>query len=579
MDSVQPTDRSLDVLATESSTHARQFIQRAEHLRSRHERATRKRFVRLFDDPAALDVTIALTDEVMRFTSPRSALAVLRRVAPLSSIRGFGLVNALGLRFIAWMSKWLPHTALRIVHARVASLSGDLILNAERRRLAKFADQRRAQGLALNINVLGEAVLGEHEALLRFDQVVEMVRRPGVDYVSVKLSSIASQLITLDSTGSLERVADRLRALYREAQRCSTFINLDMEEYRDLRLTIEAFQLVLSEAEFVTLNAGIVLQAYLPDSHAALSELLTWAKHRHLRHGGRIKIRLVKGANLAMERAEAEVHGWTAAPYATKADVDASYARMIDTCLRPAWADAVRIGVASHNLFHVAWALDVARARGVSDQLDVEMLEGMANAEARALAEHGHRVVLYAPVTRRDDFAAAVAYLVRRLDENTAPENYLRAAFSIAQRPSVFSEQEHRFSSSLERRHEISTASRRHGDVARPRVGFVNVADADPTNPDFVTDVTRALREVRSITDWFVGTEEERSQSSPESEIGRDPSASGAPWYRYHVADDRRVDEVVATSSRACSSWGVRSASDRGDVLRQVATVIEQCRP
>ncbi len=161
--------------------------------------------------------------------------------------------------------------------------------------------------------------------------------------------------------------------------------------------------------------------------------------------GGSIKVRLVKGANLAMERAEAELHGWSPAPYRTKSDVDASYVRLIDAALRPEHSKAVRIGIASHNLFHMTWAIEVAKSRGVLDQIDIEMLEGMANAEALAVTRAGQPVLLYAPVTRKDDFAAAVAYLVRRLDENTSDENYLKAAFEISKNPKKFKEQEERF--------------------------------------------------------------------------------------------------------------------------------------
>jgi len=142
-----------------------------------------------------------------------------------------------------------------------------------------------------------------------------------------------------------------------------------------------------------------VLQAYLPDSHEALEGLLAWAKLRYARSAGRVKIRLVKGANLAMEHAEAQLHGWTPAPYGSKAEVDASYLRLVDISLRADYAPALRVGVASHNLFDLSWALDVARERGVLEQLDVEMLEGMASAEALAIAKSGRQVLLYAPVT------------------------------------------------------------------------------------------------------------------------------------------------------------------------------------
>jgi RHH-type proline utilization regulon transcriptional repressor/proline dehydrogenase/delta 1-pyrroline-5-carboxylate dehydrogenase len=141
-----------------------------------------------------------------------------------------------------------------------------------------------------------------------------------------------------------------------------------------------------------------------------------------------------------METAEAQIHGWTPAPYGSKADVDASYKRLVDSAVRPENADAVRIGIASHNLFDLAWALEVAAERGVSDQIDIEMLEGMANAEALAVIHDVGSVLLYAPVTSRDDFASAVAYLVRRLDENTAPENFLRASFSLTVGSPTFAE-------------------------------------------------------------------------------------------------------------------------------------------
>jgi RHH-type transcriptional regulator, proline utilization regulon repressor / proline dehydrogenase / delta 1-pyrroline-5-carboxylate dehydrogenase len=113
------------------------------------------------------------------------------------------------------------------------------------------------------------------------------------------------------------------------------FVNLDMEEYRDLELTIAAFTRVLGEPEFAGTDAGIVLQAYLPDSHAAAERLGAWSVERRRRGGGRLKIRLVKGANLAMESVEAELHGWVAAPYGSKADVDASYKRCSTRCCDP----------------------------------------------------------------------------------------------------------------------------------------------------------------------------------------------------------------------------------------------------
>ena len=200
--------------------------------------------------------------------------------------------------------------------------------------------------------------------------------RDDVEYISVKVSSVFSQIELTAFRQTVDHVAERLRALYRAAARhryrhpdgriTPKFINLDMEEYRDLDLTTVAFREVLDEPEFLSLSAGIVLQAYLPDSHRAQRELTAWALARRARGGAPIKLRIVKGANLAMERIEAAVHGWPQAPYETKREVDANYKRMLEYGCRPAHAEAVHLGVASHNLFDVAYGLVLREAHGSS---------------------------------------------------------------------------------------------------------------------------------------------------------------------------------------------------------------------
>jgi RHH-type proline utilization regulon transcriptional repressor/proline dehydrogenase/delta 1-pyrroline-5-carboxylate dehydrogenase len=574
------TDRALDPLALTSCSRARQLILDAERLRTRHERSGRRRFARLLRDREAIDVTLTLTDEVMRVSDLRSAAGILRHAARRASVAGFGVFNAMGLRLIALVSKVAPATAVRVVHARVRVLSKDLILASEPAPLARHLASRASEGQGLNINVLGEAVLGEREAGERLDRVLEMMGRQHVDYVSVKLSSLVSQITAVDHEGSLERVSERLRTLYRASAREGVFVNLDMEEYRDLRLTVDGFRTVLSEPEFQSLDAGIVLQAYLPDSHQALEELVDWARERHGRSGGHVKVRLVKGANLAMEQAESQLHGWIAAPYNTKADVDASYLRLLDVSLRAEHGPALRVGVASHNLFDLSWALEVAGARGVLDQLDVEMLEGMASAEALAIVRSGRPVLLYAPVTRRDDFAAAVAYLVRRLDENTSDENYLKAAFYIARDPDVFADQQRRFLDSVAQRHELSLAARRHAptpwhDGAR----FENCVDGDPTDPAYVSSVTAAIAHVRAGDAGQLPLVIDGAQiTGGQFEDGHDPSAGADVWYRYSVASVEQVDDAVAAARRSAPGWAALGVPARREILERAAAVMAERR-
>jgi RHH-type proline utilization regulon transcriptional repressor/proline dehydrogenase/delta 1-pyrroline-5-carboxylate dehydrogenase len=580
-----PTHNDIDHLSDKTISLVSNLLTQSDKTRTRHDEANRKRFARLLKDPSAVALTMSLTDEVMRMSSMRNAAKTLRRTAKTAGVSGLGLFDYVGIKAASAISHIAPSLVMKIVHRRVRMAANGIILPAEKSPLAKHIIRRTGEEARLNINVLGEAVLGEGEAAQRLNSVIEMIQRPGVNYASVKISSIASQLITIDHLGSIERVANHLRLLYRQSLQTETFINLDMEEFRDLEITVAVFKKLLEEPEFEAMDAGIVLQAYLPESHGEFADLVSWAKVRHERTGGTIKIRLVKGANLAMEKAEAELHGWIPAPYESKSDVDASYARLIDVALDPAHADAVRIGIASHNLFHLAWAIEVARARGVANQIDIEMLEGMANAEALAVAGQTGRVLLYTPVTRHEDFPAAVAYLVRRLDENTSEENYLRASFDMALDNDKFKEQQGRFLISIAERHTISMQSRRHhlsrhySENAFNNGKFENESDADATNPEFRDQLGSAITrhyesdEVRiplQIMGEFL--------TRPEVEVGTDPSANGAPWYTYSIASKEDIDLAVSTARAHIEAWDARGPRERGKILGDAAVIMENER-
>ena len=569
------TDPQIDRLAIAAVETARTLIAESAPNLKRYDRASRKRFTRLFKDPKAISVTVSLTDEVMRISSAKDSVRILRNAAKDASIAGFGLLNTFGLKLIALVSRVLPRPVLFAVHTQVKLLSKGIILPAESKQLARQIKKRGKKGIRLNINVLGEAVLGEAEANERFERVVQMMKRSEVDYVSVKLSSVASQIIALDREGTLERVCEKLRLIYRTSISSKTFVNLDMEEFRDLRLTVDAFKLVLNEGEFKDLYAGLVLQAYLPESHEVFAELVEWALQRNTQSGGVIKIRLVKGANLAMEKAEAELHGWVAAPYKSKADVDASYSRLLDTALRSEHAKAVRIGVASHNLFHIAFALEIAKARNVMEQLDLEMLEGMANPEALAIAKRSMRILLYAPVTRGDDFASAVAYLVRRLDENTAIENYLRSSFEIGSDPEIFTEQSKRFLTSATERHQISTQSIRHQSndfVITDQ--FENAPNADITNLDFLSKLDKEIGAVlkRSIENIPIVIDGKEIFDRNLIE-GNDPGDNGKVWYKYCVAKSTDIDVAIKVANKSFKDWNELGALKRAEVLKKFSKI------
>lgn len=531
---------------------------------------------RLLAEPAGRETILALTDEVLRIGEAGRAGDVLAGIASAPQAgAGFGPLDRSALRVGGRLARRFPRIVVPAVRARVQAEMSGVVLPASRRSLRRHARRRHAQGIQLNLNVLGEAVLGETEARRRLGQVLDVLAEPAVDYVSVKISAICSQLDVLAFDTEVDRIAGRLRELYRAA-RPAKFVNLDMEEYRDLELTTAVFRKVLDEDAFLRVNAGIVLQAYLPDSTPAMAELATWARGRRDRGGGWVKVRIVKGANLAMETVEAELRGWQPAPFGTKDATDANFKRMLDIALDPANEGALRVAVGTHNLFELAWARTEAERRGVLHRLELEMLEGMSPAAAEAVAARFGALRLYAPVVARGEMEAAIAYLVRRLDENSGPDNFIAHQFAMTQGSPAWEAESRRFRRSAHESCEPCPPPRRTQDRASEAwdkgSAFSNEPDTDFTRPANRRWVRGWLDEVNSS-----GLPEYRPvvagspSGEPASEVGVDPSRSGAPAYRWAPASVETVEAAVVAAKEGRDGWSSRPPGERRAVLRNVA--------
>jgi RHH-type proline utilization regulon transcriptional repressor/proline dehydrogenase/delta 1-pyrroline-5-carboxylate dehydrogenase len=451
---------------------------------SRGESGEGARLARMMEDASGKAFTIEMVDRIFRSGHPAKQARRLRALLVKFGLPVYlTLIERMMLCAGAWVSRLMPGVVMPAVGGQIRRASAKVILAGEPAPLARYLEERRANGTRVNLNQLGEAILGEEEAARRLDAILGHLTNPMVTHVSVKISAIFSQINLLDWDGTLAAIRERLRQLYRVASSEGKFVNLDMEEYRDLALTLAAFQQTLDEPEFRGLRAGIVLQAYLPDSWAAQQRLTEWARRRLTAGGAPVKLRLVKGANLAMEAVDAELHGWNPAPYATKAETDSNFRRMLEFGCRRENASAVHIGVASHNLFDVALALELREEHGTAQWVELEMLEGMANHQARAVQKAAGGLLVYAPVVKRADFNSAMSYLVRRLDENTAPENFLRDLFSLTPGSEAWRRQERRFLEGWEKCHTVSDVSRRASRIERDADGFQNTSDTDWTQP------------------------------------------------------------------------------------------------
>ena len=515
-------------------------------------------------------------------------------------IEGYGVPHYLpvheqwAMRIGSWASRLFPRWVVPAVIARMRWESRDVILPGHPNKLLRHLEKRRKSGFRMNLNQLGEAVLGEMEAAHRLDQAEALLRSRHCDYVSVKLSALFSQIHLVAYEETLAEVKIRLRRLYRAALAerphfspgRHKFVNLDMEEYRDLALTCEAFREVLSESEFRDLEAGIVLQAYLPDAHQWQRVLTEWAGERVDQGGAGIKVRIVKGANLAMERVDAEIHGWPLAPYDSKIETDASYKRMLDFAFQSEHCAAVRIGVASHNLFDIAWAALLAAARGVEDRVEFEMLEGMANHQARVVRDLTGGLLFYAPFVRREEYHASIAYLVRRLDENTTPENFLHDLFGMMPGNAAWKAQEERFLAAARERTEVFDFPRRlqnrraESDSWEADISFANTPDTDWSlrqNQLWIRERVEAQREARIEP---IPLQIGGGNLLPNTDgIGVDPSRPEIEVrYRFALAGLGEIDRALEVSSKAQPDWESRGRLGRCRILKQCAAKLAERR-
>ncbi len=577
-----------------------------------------ERLAGVLSDPDGLEFAVGFVDGVARPQDLFVAGYNLQRVA-----KRIPRFLPWYMRFAIWLGgvfgPVLPWVVIPIARRVLRRMVGHLVVDATPEKLGPAIAKLResgdpdGHGARLNLNLLGEAVLGEKEALRRFEGTRTLLARDDVDYVSIKVSSIASQLSMWAFDETVERVVERLTPLYELAAASPTpkFINLDMEEYRDLDLTMAVFTTLLSKPQFLGLEAGIVLQAYLPDALDALQTLTEWATQRRIAGGAAVKVRVVKGANLAMERVDAAIHDWPLATYGSKQSTDANYKRVLDWAFTPEHTDAVKIGVAGRNLFDIAYAWLLASRRGVTDRIDFEMLLGMATAQAEVVTRTVGRLVLYTPVVDPREFDVAISYLIRRLEENASPENFMSAVFELGSDPRLFEREKQRFLASMAEleaeggpRGAAPLPNRRQDrtqeweDLTPPSFTRPSAPAADPAGEETDAGLTSV---VLGLTRGSGGVElpppagvpADGFRNAPDTDPSR---AANRAWGRRILAraaastlgdetiaaavvtEGDRLDRIMQIVVDAGTGWGRRSGRERAALLDRAGHALEANR-
>ncbi len=531
-------------------------------------------------DPNGLDFTVGFVDGVIRPEDRAVAARNLKVLAPkVPSFLPWYMKSAVALG--GSVAPIVPGVVIPVARRVLREMVSHLIVDATEDKLGRSIARIKKDGIRLNVNLLGEAILGEGEASRRLEGTRKLLARPDVDYVSIKVSSTVAPHNHWAFEEAVGHIVGKLAPLYRLAASSSPrkFINLDMEEYKDLDLTIAVFTRLLEKPEFLDLEAGIVLQTYLPDALGAMIRLQGWAAARTADGGAPIKVRVVKGANLPMELVDADLHGWPLATWGTKQDSDTSYKAVINYSLTPDRIRNVRIGVAGHNLFDVALAHLLGKARDITSGIEFEMLLGMATGQAEAVKRDVGSLLLYTPVVHPAEFDVAIAYLIRRLEEGASQENFMSAVFELDKNEALFEREKHRFLASLAALTDTVPGPNRVQDRTKfdpdealdevmsragledggtgyggPSASFANTPDTDPDLP-----ANRAWGRVIL-------------NRVPFSLLGAETAQT------YDLDTKADLEAVIETALIRGKSWGALTGAERAAVLHRAGVRLESRR-
>lgn len=343
--------------------------------------------------------------------------------------------------------------ASKIVSSQIEGMASKFIAGHDAASALPGLKELWNNGIAFSVDLLGEACVSDPEADEYQRKYLDLITNlpeqvsswkpeprlesdhlgpiPRVN-VSIKISSLSARCDPIDTEGSIRDLMRRLEPILETARDKGVFVNFDMEQFSLKDLTIELFQRCCTRINF---DAGLAMQAYLKSGLDDARRVCDWAKSVNRI----VSVRLVKGAYWDYETIKGEMNGWPCPVWGTKWQTDLNFERMaqvfLDACPRSGNGGGVKLALGSHNARSIAAALAALDARGLPrNAIELQMLHGMADPLKHSAAELGLRIREYVPV---GDMIPGMAYLVRRLLENTSNESWLKAGFMDNATPEV----------------------------------------------------------------------------------------------------------------------------------------------
>ncbi|MBD2168851.1 L-glutamate gamma-semialdehyde dehydrogenase [Calothrix membranacea FACHB-236] len=471
--------------------------------------------------------------------------------------------------------------AATTVATAVETLAHKYISGENITQVIKTVERLRKDKMAFTIDLLGEAVITEAEAQSYLERYSELMQQlvaasknwkaiPAIDeadgeqlakvQVSVKLTAFYSQFDPLDAEGSEARVSDRIRTLLRHAKELGAAVHFDMEQYAYKDITLHILKKLLMEEEFrQRTDIGITIQAYLRDSEQDARDVIAWLKQR----GYPLTIRLVKGAYWDQETIKAAQKHWPQPVYNDKAASDANFETITQLLLEN--HQYVYAAIGSHNVRSQARAIAIAETLKVPRRsFEMQVLYGMGDKLAKALVDKGYRVRVYCPY---GELLPGMAYLIRRLLENTANSSFLRQNLENRPVEELIAPPKVDFSQ--------AEAQRRREEGA----GFVGVADTDYAEEEERRKSAEAFKAVhQQLGRTYLPLINGEYVNTPEVVDSLNPSNFSQVVGKVGLISVEQAEQAMKAAKAAFPAWRKTPAKQRADILRKAGDLMSQRR-
>ncbi len=556
-----------------------------------------KIFTRLLQDTSFRSLVLNLADQSFRSK-------MLKRIAQQTSfLLQLDFPSLLPLQYKTQLLAYrllgalLPRFFVPAFLHALKKRTSRLFFSADSKNLWKCIEQKKKENAHLNIYYLSENVLAESEGKNWLAVYVKDLQNPRIQYLSVKLSSFGAPFFPESRSSAIEKFAERLRCLYRAAianaiempdgSKQNKFISLDMETYSSMHLGVETFKKILSEKEFFSFSAGIVLQAYLPEAYQIQQELTLFAKERVAQGGAPIKICLVKGAYLGIEQIESSKNDWPQAPFTSKIETDANFKRMALFGMNPENLHAVRLGIATHNIFDIAYTLILASENEAFPYVDWEMFDGRIEHVQETIQKLiSKEILLYTAITTTGEFQESLSYLMRRVDESTGLENFLRTVYELQPSSRFWEEQQSIFLQSCAEIEKLPILPRRRQNRLLTQDGSEEATSMFHNDPktDFSLKPNLLWAE-KIVEEWkhpFIETIPYSVGNqfffAPANGIGYDPSSPSFSLYRFAIAGKEDLLQAIAIAKKTEPSWKETSLERRFFFMSELVKKLKEKR-